>query len=506
MKRSGWAYDTFFDLIVAFAMSSAAATASAGELFVMPYSCSVVGGQPMLTPSNDHGYTVIGRPEHREFSACSEMNPGLCKKWKVYRFDLDCDGTRVPWSSIAAAVSAGRNGRAWLEAGRLHIEMPARWNMTPDDPCAQPFSDENWWRPGGFSRMCADRQTQGRGGPIIEMPDGYAPMMGLDGIFVADAAPKVDPAPPPLAARKLSPAKAVHPAPPKPATVAIENSTARQAGQQNEAEPPKKDVVSPPNDSAQPKKDVRAQPTLPATALSSHLDHAPKIINQPNPSQNNAGANASGAVPAAAPNPPIPSAASEMSSIPASTIGSAKAPESQAPQRAETITGSLQSASLSAITDPVDTGVLAAVSLAAFSLVAITFYQWRERARLSLAGSRDLASLSLDGRATGRDITIAPVNMALWQSLDNQDPRSQDTRIGPVVSNDIPQTREQALQILGMGVTPDVGEVAIKKIVDGLRLSWHPDHAKSIEERQLREFRMKQINAAWDIISGKRFA
>ena len=58
--------------------------------------------------------------------------------------------------------------------------------------------------------------------------------------------------------------------------------------------------------------------------------------------------------------------------------------------------------------------------------------------------------------------------------------------------------------MLGMGVAPEVSEVAVKKIVDGLRLSWHPDHANSTEDRELRELRMKQVNAAWEIIAGKR--
>ncbi len=44
----------------------------------------------------------------------------------------------------------------------------------------------------------------------------------------------------------------------------------------------------------------------------------------------------------------------------------------------------------------------------------------------------------------------------------------------------------------------------MKKIVDGLRLSWHPDLAKDEADRQLREYRLKQINAAWDLIQGKR--
>jgi DnaJ-class molecular chaperone len=55
-----------------------------------------------------------------------------------------------------------------------------------------------------------------------------------------------------------------------------------------------------------------------------------------------------------------------------------------------------------------------------------------------------------------------------------------------------------------MGVAPDISEAAVKKIVDGLRLSWHPDHAKSPADQEMRDLRTKQINAAWEIITGKR--
>jgi DnaJ-class molecular chaperone len=58
--------------------------------------------------------------------------------------------------------------------------------------------------------------------------------------------------------------------------------------------------------------------------------------------------------------------------------------------------------------------------------------------------------------------------------------------------------------MLGIGVSRDATETAMKKIVDGLRLSWHPDLAKDEADRQLREYRLKQINTAWDLIQGKR--
>ncbi len=62
----------------------------------------------------------------------------------------------------------------------------------------------------------------------------------------------------------------------------------------------------------------------------------------------------------------------------------------------------------------------------------------------------------------------------------------------------LPQTREAALHLLG--VNPDVSPAILKKVVDALRVSWHPDHARDEEDRLRREERTKQINVAWDLI------
>jgi hypothetical protein len=57
-----------------------------------------------------------------------------------------------------------------------------------------------------------------------------------------------------------------------------------------------------------------------------------------------------------------------------------------------------------------------------------------------------------------------------------------------------------------LGASPDAGVDVVKKIVDGLRRSWHPDLARSNDDRLYRERRMRQINVAWDIVSGRRSA
>jgi DnaJ-class molecular chaperone len=37
-----------------------------------------------------------------------------------------------------------------------------------------------------------------------------------------------------------------------------------------------------------------------------------------------------------------------------------------------------------------------------------------------------------------------------------------------------------------------------------LRQTWHPDLASDPSEKEIREQRMKQINAAWEILANKR--
>jgi hypothetical protein len=68
----------------------------------------------------------------------------------------------------------------------------------------------------------------------------------------------------------------------------------------------------------------------------------------------------------------------------------------------------------------------------------------------------------------------------------------------------IPQSIAEAYRVLGMN--SDAAPAVAKKLVDALRMSWHPDHARDELDRRRREDRMKQINAAWDMIKDRRAA
>ncbi len=68
----------------------------------------------------------------------------------------------------------------------------------------------------------------------------------------------------------------------------------------------------------------------------------------------------------------------------------------------------------------------------------------------------------------------------------------------------LPRTASEAYEVLG--VNAEVSAGVLKKIVDALRMSWHPDHARDADDRVLREDRIRQINIAWDLINANREA
>jgi hypothetical protein len=143
--------------------------------------------------------------------------------------------------------------------------------------------------------------------------------------------------------------------------------------------------------------------------------------------------------------------------------------------------------------------VLTSALLAAFIVV-------RRREQLQAdTRPRDVAGAQLyrqrPGRSTGAH-GIAPRSPPASPPV----PPAPAQPASPALGESMPRTRNEAIQVLGMGVMSSASEAALKKIVDGLRQSWHPDLARTEADRRLREVRMKQINVAWEILQGKRGA
>ena len=133
----------------------------------------------------------------------------------------------------------------------------------------------------------------------------------------------------------------------------------------------------------------------------------------------------------------------------------------------------------------------------------------REVLNSELARARDRLSAIETGKAKRTADQMAANIRALLREFDRisriAQSATQETAHG-FRSNEeaVPRSIVEAYQVLGLNsnAAPDVA----KKLVDALRMSWHPDHAEDESDRRRRESRMKQINAAWDIVNGRREA
>jgi hypothetical protein len=76
------------------------------------------------------------------------------------------------------------------------------------------------------------------------------------------------------------------------------------------------------------------------------------------------------------------------------------------------------------------------------------------------------------------------------------------TPAAPRQSEWLPTTLSEALDVLG--ASSETGADILKTLVKNLRRTWHPDLAAHEADRRVRERKLKQVNVAWDIVTGKR--
>lgn len=123
-----------------------------------------------------------------------------------------------------------------------------------------------------------------------------------------------------------------------------------------------------------------------------------------------------------------------------------------------------------------------------------------------------VADLERQSKRRAPDKTVA-ITRNILRDLDRisriansaaQTAPDQSETYAPADTHDEPQTMADAYRVLG--INPDAAPAVAKKLVDALRMSWHPDHARDEGDRRTRESRMKQINAAWDLVKGHQRA
>lgn len=529
-------------------------TAHAGEFLHMPFACRFDGARVELRASGDRAYEVIGRREREIYTACSPADPDRCRSWFVHRFDLDCSGARVSWLEVAAAAARDGGRVAWVDDGRFSMRMGRFWSVARDDG---PGFARRDWRGGFPASDQLDELGSARGGGArarwaVTLPPGFAPALGVPIAFSGDNAagrearieepaapsenadltttaptphaeqyepapitPDLDPEPRPLADAPAEvatsdaepvpqpipelPRKAPHreanstmpPAAPVEAAAAPAASAAVPAEGRRAAT---KVTVIKPEPLPQAGEEARAVVDGPV-AESVPGSIKPVIINAPH---------AAVATPATPPAPrpaERPAAASASPAGATAATGSMETAASNLPPAADPSASALVSTDGSSAIDMAALTTSAAALLLA-TLAGFGFWRWsRASAAPVPPADRDLANVSLDGAPNpkrgllGIDRASEPEPGALRAASTLELSTSMDDL-------PVPTTYDQALAALGVNANASVD--AIKKVVDGLRRSWHPDHAASESDRVHREHRLRQINVAWDLITEKR--
>lgn len=333
-------------------------------------------------------------------------------------------------------------------------------------------------------------------------------MLGIDGIFVADtsgrgavadASPRDEAVPEPIAnpqrrkpAQEPAPAKAM----PEKETAVAEAST-----------PPLPEKASPAKTETPPEP-AKSDPAATGSATAAASPIIPQIINGANavpPAHEPDGFGATGALPERPAPPPNVEKTTTHSEVAGS---SAVAPEPERLALADRENGtSLVPLAASGGPLAANATVITIGTLAVLSLLTLAFVMRRGRVASVPALSRDISTVSLGKSGLDGQHSSSSALAIVPEPLTGRDLAAQpilSSGLPKPLGDAMPRTRSEALEVLGMGLAPDINEAAIKKIIDGLRMSWHPDRATDDADRATRELRLKQINAAWDIIAGPR--
>lgn len=524
--RPAFALATAFTALV-FAASGEAA---AKDRIALPYTCTVDGGRLRLEPSGEHDYPIVGPRDQRTFTFCPMGGGGRCHTWMVHRFAVQCTGGRAAWPEIVAAAARHQQSRAVIEGGQLLLRLGPR----PLDHATGRCGDG---RSAGIGRAAAALSpcpvpaavTSGRASHshILAMPRGFAPVGLIGGRFIIDAEPHTRPLQTARAATTESagviPPIAL-PALPRrlPETVISEALSPPMMSPQSDA-----NAVSaaPPAPTAPPRPiEIAAAPRAAAPA-----EPSTPVIEP---------------LPLADPVPPTfePIAFTQHSEV-------AGIASSRDEQGALSLDAFARTYAL----------ILVATALTALTALTMRRRRWR-RARWHRPGTahggegdgqravalRDKAEghITLISTALDRLAMMAPLRNALSRDLQSSERRlavvvaAISTRNGvdeeawtrarrrlERIATDLdrlqhiaesavsslsglgsvralPRNKDEAY--LTLGVTPGVSEAILKRLVEALRISWHPDLAQNEADREARDVRIKEINVAWDLITGKR--
>jgi len=448
------------------------ASAAARERLVMPFDCGVLGGKVHLTPASETSYAITDGRDEQTVTTCAPGASVGCRTVMVHRFSIACGGKSVDWMQVAAAIRSAAANRAWIEGGRLNLVMPARAAVDAPEGCLQRASADlqrrvvvrgdclPWPRKPAFEHLV--------------LPEGFAPVGELGARLMIGAA-----------------ADEVAVAAGEDALVLTHVSLSDEEMAIAKADP--NAVLEP-----RPQRDTfetALEPNLASDDWITVVRTGPDEVPHEPPAAE-----------------PAPSIWAWLLAIASGAVVSVLLAAHYAPAvlaRAQGVSSfrvahhnlTLANASSAVCALLLHTEAAAAELKGAGPL--------REVLQNELGNVRERLA-NLDRQIARGELTperSSPAFRALVRELERIR-RIVDSAAASLSSTTrttaLPRTTSEAYEVLG--VNAEVSAGVLKKIVDALRMSWHPDHARDENDRVLRESRIRQINIAWDLINGKREA
>lgn len=467
-------------------------TAALGaEHLVMPYACRFERGRVTLAPSPERSYPILGARAERPFTWCAP-GAGPCRIRMVHRFDLSCDGVRVPWLSVAAAAARQRAQLLAVEHGRVRMASATR-AVDMAEECGVLRA------PGEHDRNCRFKSGNRSGLMVANLPAGFAPLNDL-GARIVFQPTKAPAGTAPRGAEQVA-APAPEPVPSDPAPSATARVLAQSVAPAPADRPPLISIAAA-DPVARIIADAETQQPRPQTAGwdATVVEHAEIASSEPPPGSHG-------------------SAGPIVLALVLGSVLAGVAWQGHRHLRARFVAGSPGSGLVARAKG----AMLAEPDQRACHELGRTVEQLLQTAddRLgeltSAAPLRGVLRQELDlvRHRLAESLKLADGPRPAWRQLRTrlQAAIRELHRIVRFTEGAIasfadsrtmmaPKSREEAYDVLG--VNADVSDAVLKKLVDALRMSWHPDLAKNENDRVVREERTKVINVAWDLVCGKR--
>lgn len=443
---------------------------------IVPLSCAVERGRLVVSAAAERAHPIIGQRSSHAFTTCAAGKMPRCRTFMVHKFDLSCDGLRVSWLGLMGAALERDDPRVRVVANRFTLRMPPGWNA-------------------GRSGTVASELD------VVAFPVGFAPSMKIPSRFIGsnEPAPTVTTWDRPKPDDKL-------------VRVASSSPVIVSGGAQ-----------------------ITTSSTVPIAApredASSWLTTVEPVARALGTSRERLGALAAAvafawgvlfAVRRRVMTPSKPRAGDAYTSQralppPQTTESEAKAGQTAQPPHPE---ADNDTGPRTAATD----GDTYAAHCARMISDAVTLHK-ATRETVNVIGHGSLRAVLQEDLDKVQEVLLEPdlaadIASGLWTKVEISvtGALADLDRIGRIVAgvtnaavpdamrqaSALPESAADAFHLLG--VRPDASPLAVKKIVDGLRLSWHPDHARDETDRSIREARLKQINVAWDLIQDQQKA